>query len=187
MQNETFKLQTNVSATITFKSPTPIKTGQSQYGDWVMYSIIVEEIEKVFFPSIILHNQIQKEIYKSKTLIITKKEDTTGSNGRGAITIYSVEVPKTLNNSIEKFTSQLSQSTNEARQNDQDKIWEAKDKRIARMSVLKTAVEFGSKDLDEVFSNAEKMFNFVYEIDKTKELLEAMDIVDNKKMEEIPF
>lgn len=171
-KSEALKLITNIPKTLTFKYAEP-KIGMGNYGEWHMYAVIDEGVDKVFFPSKTLHNKIQGKIQQSNTLVITKKD--VSINGK-IITQFDCETPLELGDSVKKFISDLENSSSIDRQNNQDKVWEQKDVRMARMSALKSAVEI-TKDENKVFVLAEEMFNWIYGIRvETK----SKEIIDNK-------
>ncbi len=53
------------------------KSGESNYGPWMLYGIIHEGVEQVFFADEILHDQL-KNYGKNAKLIIRHKQDENG-------------------------------------------------------------------------------------------------------------
>ena len=77
-----FKANLPEEVTLTFDDPL---TGEGQYGQWYMYGCMHKGVEKVFFPSELLHKMIQLNGHgKDSKITILKNE---GDDGRMFFTV----------------------------------------------------------------------------------------------------
>ena len=72
MENTKLQFRTNTEYSVKLNYDSP-KTGNSQYGDWFMYSVGHDGEEKVFFATKFLHDKI-KHYGKGDTITIEKME-----------------------------------------------------------------------------------------------------------------
>ena len=146
----------NVPKTLTFKFNQP-KTGTSQYGTWYFYGVLEDGVDKSYFATDLAHQEIQKRIGQSKTLIITRKEKIENNK---RISFFEVSSPSEAK-PVQRFTAELDHSINQGKQDEMKEVWDAKDNRMARMSAIKSAVEI-TKDANEVLRVANIFYNWIY-------------------------
>lgn len=166
-----FELNQPVEITLGFDVP---KTGESQHGTWYLYGGKVGGINKNFFASEKLHEDIQAGGYKKGSVIIITKKAKQGEHG--LFSIYTVEgkdakkeesmsevlpkskiIPNTDNGDGKKVENQEAAP--------QQNVWDEKDKRMARMNALNRGFDYiisRKLAIEDAFSIANMCVQFIW-------------------------
>jgi len=113
-----------------------------------------------------------KDSDKGKLMRITRGKKW-GRSGSGGVNAYEFEVVEPKKKQTQK------QDADKVPQ----EVWEEKDKRMARMSAIKAAVELivaDKIDLDEMFEKAEEIVDFIYNGNKEENGIVAEIRTDGK-------
>ena len=141
-----FELDKSTKIVLLYDKP---KTGQGQYGEWYLYGAEINQEQTTFFATEKLHEEIQRVGFKKGSVFtITLK---AGKNEEGKLyQYYEIDSDGTP---IKKFANSLDSQKAIEKKDNQDAIWEAKD----RLSAAQTALNCAS----DVFQGSQKPSSLV--------------------------